>query len=124
MVVADTCYSSIIEYSALCLGDNPPDDCYPHNPIADTVYMVFLVLNMLTGLKGNLLTLLSIPYAKCHQRLGFSREMDLTTLYILNLAILDFLFCAVATHFSVLHIVYQGGGHWDKPCVLYLLWFV
>jgi hypothetical protein len=109
--------SNTVEYSALCLGDNPPDDCYPYmDPITYIVWLTFLVLNMLPGLIGNLLTLLSIPYAMCHQRLGFNRDLEPTTLYMLNLALCDFLFCAVATPFSMLLIVYRGWPLGQRLC--------
>jgi hypothetical protein len=60
------------------------------------------------GLCGNLLTLLSIPYAKAHQRFGFQRDGDTTSLYILNLALCDFLFCALGSPLFVLHVIYRG----------------
>ena len=66
--------SSIVEYSDLCVGDNPPSDCYPS--VKDraslvTVAVVFHALNIVLGIGGNLLTLLAIPYARHRRRFGF-----------------------------------------------------
>ena len=56
---------------------------------------------------GNLLTLLSIPYARYRRRFGFQRINDSTTLYILNLAFCDFLFCLVPAPIFALHLIYR-----------------
>jgi hypothetical protein len=116
--------SNIEEYSELCLGDNPPADCYPnYNTTADSMFIVFLVLNMFIGLAGNLLTLLAIPYAKYRKRFGFSgNKSDTTSLYILNLAFCDFLFCAAATPFSVMNIFYRGWPYGQTLCI-FSAWF-
>ena len=66
--------SSLIEYSDLCLGPDPPADCYPSvksTPAASSFAVVFHTLNIFFGLNGNLLTLLSIPYARRQRRFGF-----------------------------------------------------
>lgn len=117
---AITCNSSnVIEYSDLCLSDTPPDDCYPdYNPLTAALWVAFLVLNIFVGLTGNLLTLLSIPYAKYHQRFGFRRDGDTTTLYILNLALCDFLFCAVASPLFLLHEIYNGWPLGKTMCAI------
>ena len=46
------------------------------------------------GTAGNLLTLLSIPWAQTNQILGFERKpFKYTTVFIINLAFADFLYC-------------------------------
>jgi hypothetical protein len=109
-MVTTTCNASdVIEYSNICLDKDPPDNCYPnYSSLAAAIWQAFLVLNIIVGLTGNLLTLLSIPYAKCHQRFGFRRDGDTTTLYILNLALCDFLFCAMPAPLILMQEVYQG----------------
>ena len=76
--------SSIIEYSDLCLNDNPPRDCYPDLESTNNVTalsLAFQTFNIFLGLAGNLLTLVSIPYARYRRRFGFqgpnSREKTL-----------------------------------------------
>lgn len=66
--------SNVIEYSDLCVGDDPPEDCYPS--VKDkaglvSVALVFHALNIVLGIGGNLLTLLAIPYARHRRRFGF-----------------------------------------------------
>jgi hypothetical protein len=110
--------SNIVAYNTLCIGDNPPDDCYPDkNPVNNLMWAVFLTLNIFIGLAGNLLTLLSIPYAKYRKKFGFSRS-ETTSLYIRNLAMWDFLFCAFAAPTYVLHIIYQGWPFGETLCAM------
>ena len=46
------------------------------------------------GALGNLLTLLAIPWAQSNKILGFNRTpLKYTTIYIVNLAFADFLYC-------------------------------
>ena len=46
------------------------------------------------GALGNLLTLLAIPWAQSNKILGFHRTpLKYTTIYIVNLAFADFLYC-------------------------------
>jgi hypothetical protein len=42
-----TCNTSdVVNYSSLCLGDNPPDDCFPkYNPLATFVWLTFFLVN-------------------------------------------------------------------------------
>jgi hypothetical protein len=110
--------STVVKYSTLCLGNNPPDDCYPEkNPIDNTIWSAFLILNIFVGLTGNLLTLVAVPYAKYRKKFGFSRS-ESTSLYILNLALCDFLFCAVAAPSSVLSVIYRGWPFGETMCAV------
>ncbi len=69
MINATCNASNLLEYSVLCLGDEPPDDCYPtDNETEKGLATVFQIVNVVVGIAGNLLTLLAIPYAKRHQR--------------------------------------------------------
>ena len=66
--------SRILEYSDLCVGADPPPDCYPSvkdKPGLVTVAVAFHALNTVLGIGGNLLTLLAIPYARHRRRFGF-----------------------------------------------------
>ena len=66
--------SNIIEYSDLCLNEDPPQDCYPSlesTPHVTALSLIFHSFNIFLGLAGNLLTLLSIPYARYRRRFGF-----------------------------------------------------
>ncbi len=66
----------LLEYSDLCLGDDPPVDCYPaQNAASDAFLSVFQAVNIVLGVAGNLLTLMSIPYAKKRQRYERSRKL-------------------------------------------------
>jgi hypothetical protein len=87
-MVTTTCNASdVIKYSDMCLDKDPPDDCYPnYSSLAAAMWQAFLVLNIIVGLTGNLLTLLSIPYAKYHQ----GRDSPIVEHIILNL---ESLFC-------------------------------
>ena len=76
--------SSIIKYSNLCVGDDPPEDCYPSVKDKDSlvsIAMVFHVLNTGVGVGGNLLTLLSIPYARYRRRFGFQGSNSTVVLH-------------------------------------------
>ena len=66
--------SNIIKYSNLCLSDDPPKDCFPSLESTNNVIalsLAFQAFNIFLGLAGNLLTLLSIPYARYRRRFGF-----------------------------------------------------
>ena len=65
--------SSVIEYSKLCLGDDPPEDCYPKVKSSTIVALNIMsqTVIILIGVGGNLLTLLSVPYARNRRLFGF-----------------------------------------------------
>ena len=112
--------SSIIEYSSLCLGDEPPEDCYPN--VKSTVVMAlnvsFQTANILFGVSGNLLTLLAIPYARRRHRFGFkSSSDDPTNLYILHLAFCNLLFCLIVVPLFTLHFVFRGWPLGNTICL-------
>jgi hypothetical protein len=109
---------TVVEYSSLCLGNNPPDDCYPDkNLLSNTIWSGFLLVNIFIGLSENLLTLVAVPYAKYRKKFGFSRS-ESTSLYILNLAFCDFLFCAAAAPSSVLSVIYLGWPFGETMCAV------
>jgi hypothetical protein len=96
-----------------------PDDCYPDkNVFRNSIWAAFLVLNIFVGLIGNLLTLLSIPYATYHNKFGFSGICETTTIYILNLALCDFLICAISAPSSVLMVIYHGWPFTPASCAM------
>jgi hypothetical protein len=99
-----------------------PDDCYPkNNPHINHIWAALLGINMVFGLTGNLLTLLSIPYAKHRKAFGFSWDGDPTTCYILNLAILDFVACALAAPVTFVHVIYRGWPLSETVCAASVL---
>ena len=52
------------------------------------------MLVALIGAGGNLLTLLAIPWAQANKILDFNKTpLKYTTIYIVNLAFADFLYC-------------------------------
>ncbi len=104
---------TVLNYSALCLGDDPPADCFPDKgSMQNIAYHTLKLVFISCGLIGNLATLLAIPHAMwCKKyirrsrlihykpccissRFGFKPEIDSTTVYILNLAFVDFIYCA------------------------------
>ena len=112
--------SSVKEYSSLCLGDDPPEDCYPNlkGPVLMALNISFQTANILIGVGGNLLTLLSIPYARRRRLFGFrTSSQDSTSLYILHLAFCDFLFCLVVVPLYALHYVFRGWPLGETICV-------
>ena len=112
--------SSIIEYSSLCLGDDPPEDCYPNDksPVVMALNISFQTANILLGVSGNLLTLLAIPYACRRRRFGFkSSSDDPTNLYILHLAFCDLLFCLIVVPLFALHFVFRGWPLGNTICL-------
>ena len=112
--------SSILEYSRLCVGDNPPDDCYPNvkSPVVMALNISFQTANILLGVSGNLLTLLAIPYARRRRRFGFKNSSDdPTNLYILHLAFCNLLFCLVVVPLFALHFVFRGWPLGNTICL-------
>ncbi len=57
---------TVVGYSRLCLGESPPDDCYP--TAARGLTEAALIANLALGVAGNLLTLIAIPYAMHRKR--------------------------------------------------------
>ena len=49
----------------------------------------------LFGVSGNLLTILAIPWASNRKYFGLDRSWTTTTVFIINLAVADFLYCLV-----------------------------
>ena len=112
--------SNIIEYSILCLGDDPPADCYPNvwSPVVVALNISFQTLNILFGVSGNLLTLLAIPYAYRRRRFGFrSSSDDPMNLYILNLAFCDLLFCLFVIPLFALNFIFKGWPLGNTLCI-------
>ncbi len=70
--------------------------CFPFEEETSLAVGLWCLANAGFGFSGNLLTLLAIPHAKRHQRFGFERDWrDPTTLFILNLALSDLLYCVI-----------------------------
>ena len=111
--------SSIIEYSTLCLGDDPPEDCYPSvkSQAIISLNIISQTINIILGVSGNLLTLLSVPYARNRRQFGFKRSDDSTITYVLNLAFSDFLFCLVAIPTYTTGYIFKGWPFGNIMCI-------
>ena len=73
---------------------NQMDKCYPYPDGLSIFAGLWCIVNAFVGFSGNLLTLLAIPYAQRKGILGFQQSTcDSTTLFILNLAFSDLLYC-------------------------------
>ena len=111
--------SNIIAYSTLCLGEDPPEDCYPSvkSQAIISLNIISQTINIILGVSGNLLTLLSVPYARNRRQFGFKRSDDSTILYVLNLAFSDLLFCLVAIPTYTTHYIFKGWPFGNIMCI-------
>ena len=111
--------SSIIAYSTLCLGDNPPEDCYPSVQSQGIISLNIIsqTINIILGISGNLLTLLSVPFARNRRQFGFKRSDDSTIPYVLNLAFTDLLFCLIAIPTYTTHYIFKGWPFGSIMCI-------
>ena len=111
--------SSIIEYSSLCLGADPPEDCYPRVKSQGIISLNIIsqTINIILGVSGNLLTLLSVPFARNRRQFGFKRSDDSTIPYVLNLALTDLLFCLVAIPTYTTHYIFKGWPFGSIMCI-------
>ena len=73
------------------------------------------ILVATVGAAGNLLTLLAIPWAQANKILGFHRTpLKYTTIFIVNLAFADFLYCVTSLPMystTYLHRGWPSGEH-------------
>jgi hypothetical protein len=63
------------------------------------------------GIIGNLVTIIALYYAKRKRRYGFHESWCTSAIYVINLAIIDFLYCLamLLSYFSGLHdMTYEG----------------
>ena len=111
--------SSIMEYSTLCLGEDPPEDCYPGVKSQGIISLNIIsqTINIILGISGNLLTLLSVPFARNHRMFGFKRSDDSTIPYVLNLAFSDLLFCLVVIPTYTTHYIFKGWPFGNVMCI-------
>lgn len=85
-----------VEISSICLSDPRTRGCYPFdNDIWINAGFVWCLLNAVVGSVGNLLTIVAIPTAKYRKKCGFNRSLDATTIFLVNLALADFLYAGV-----------------------------
>ena len=111
--------SSIIAYSTLCLGEDPPEDCYPSVKSQGVISLNIIsqTINIILGVTGNILTLLSVPFARNRRQFGFKRSDDSTITYVLNLAFTDLLFCLVAIPTYTMHYIFKGWPFGSIMCI-------
>ena len=111
--------SSIIAYSTLCLGEDPPEDCYPsQTPGIISLNIISQTINIILGVTGNLLTLLSEPFARNRRMFGFKHSDDSDFTYIMNLAFTDLLFCLVAIPTYTTHYIFKGWPFGRIMCIV------
>ena len=120
--------SSILKYSALCLGEDPPQDCYP-GVLSQGIISLNIIsqtINMIFGVTGNLLTLLSVPWACKRELFGFKHSDNSDILYVLNLALTDLLFCLVAIPTYTTHYIFKGWPFSSIMCTaaVYMRWSI
>ena len=111
--------SSIIAYSTLCLSEEPPEDCYPSVKSQGIISLNIIsqTINIILGVTGNLLTLLSVPFARSRRLFGFKRYDDSDITYVMNLAFTDLLFCLVAIPTYTTHYIFKGWPFGSIMCI-------
>ncbi len=88
--------STLILMSDLCLHDfeTVKDECGKIDRNLIHISGVWCVVNSVIGMSGNLLTILAIPF--CAREKKFNLHINWTnTFYIVNLALADFIYCAI-----------------------------
>lgn len=85
----------------------------------------FWVVATMVGISGNILTLVSVMYAKSKKRHDFHNSTGLSsTMFILNLAVVDLLYCLVSSSMLMYALlVYQDFyvGEESTACKFYVL---
>jgi hypothetical protein len=70
------------------------DNCVPDSiNSSKTIFIVNIVLVIIIGTIGNLLTLLAVPYARLYYSHRFPRLSSPLTVLLLHLALCDLLYC-------------------------------
>ena len=64
-----------------------------YNTIVIAISVPFYYFISVTGIIGNLVTILALYYAKRKRRYGFHENWCTSTIYVINLAFIDFMFC-------------------------------
>ena len=92
-----------------------PNDtiCFPSQfaSIGD-ITGVWCFANAIVGSTGNLLTMIAIPYAAKRRKFNLHRNW-ITTIFVINLAFADFLYCTVNLPLYALNYLNQG-WFWGK----------
>ena len=100
------------------------DRCFPtnnENLILRRITGMWSMFNFIAGIFGNMLTLFAIPYAKYKRRYEFHNTFWTTDIWILHLALCDFIFSVFcAPHYFIPYLGYrypQGFGS-DTACTI------
>lgn len=115
--------------SKLCInGSNWDLDCVPnsgqHEGNDGMTYSlrvtvgIWCILVALVGIFGNLLTLFALPHAK-KNRIGnkaWSRYWNTSTVFIINLARIDLIFCIVCMPTFIIPFLTQSWEYGYMPC--------
>ena len=89
----DTKYIAIL--SEICLEYPQHSQCFPQEMQNISIPAgIWCIVNAILGFSGNLLTILAIPYAAKRQKFNLHRNWPLT-IFILNLAVADFLYSSI-----------------------------
>ena len=95
-------------FSDFCLEYPKEKQCFPQQMRGMSVAAgVWCIMNAILGFSGNLLTILAIPYAAKKKKFNLHRNWPLT-IFILNLAIADFLYSSINLPLYALQYLHEG----------------
>ena len=95
-------------FSDFCLQHPEEFQCFPQQMRDISVFAgIWSIVNAVLGICGNLLTILAIPYAAKRQKFNLHRNWPLT-IFILNLAVADFLYSSINLPLYALQYLNKG----------------
>ena len=95
-------------FSEFCLQHPEESQCFPQQMRDSSVFAgIWCIVNAILGFCGNLLTIFAIPYAARRQKFNLHRNWPLT-IFILNLAIADFLYSSINLPLYALQYLNKG----------------
>ena len=81
--------------------------------VAVGIWCLFVAI---VGILGNLLTLFALPYAKKKNQRFFRENWNSSTMFILNLAMVDLVFCIICIPTFSIPFLTQGWEYGNMPC--------
>ena len=112
-----SCQDCQLELSTACLLQHKPDrnlECFPHEPAIARFAGVWCAANAAFGSTGNALTLLAIPFAIRRRRFGL--RYHCTHVFVLNLALADFLYCSLNLPTYAMQYLAEGWPLSEELC--------
>ena len=120
-----SCGDCQLELSSACLlpRNDPSLECFPHQPGLARFAGAWCAANAAFGSIGNMLTLLAIPYAIRRRRFGL--RFHCTHIFVINLALADFLYCALNLPTYAMQYLAEGWPLSEELCyaLTSLRWF-